>query len=145
MKTATLIRLESTSQGTFGILTVDDKQWITGELPEKNNHQMFSCIPRGDYVVRWTFSNRFKRFTYEVQNVPERTGIRIHPANFVGDTELGYRCEVQGCIALGKRTGTIEKQKTLSGSRLAVSDFEAYFAKEPFNLTIKDKDENKIT
>jgi hypothetical protein len=35
-------------------------------------------IPEGTYPLDKTYSPKFKKFLPEVQNVPERTGIRIH-------------------------------------------------------------------
>lgn len=140
MKTATLTRLESSDQGTFGVLSIDHKQWFTGELPNRENKERFSCIPTGEYKCLWQWSNKFKRFMYELQHVPERTEIKLHAGNFCGDTTKGYRCEIQGCILLGRSVGTMEKQKMLSSSRLAIKDFELYLNKEPFLLIIKDRE-----
>lgn len=65
----------------------------TLELAWKNNQSNISCIPPGQYQCRWTFSPHFQKYTYEVMNVPNRYGIRIHAANF--------NKELLGCIALG--------------------------------------------
>ena len=35
-------------------------------------------IPEGTYPVERTWSPRFRKFLPEIQNVPERSGIRIH-------------------------------------------------------------------
>lgn len=49
------------------------------------------CIPEGVYPVIWSYSNRLKHNTFEILNVPNRSGIRIHPANVIS--------ELLGCIA----------------------------------------------
>jgi hypothetical protein len=49
------------------------------------------CILEGIYQVDWTFSPRFQRHTFELIDVPGRTGIRIHRANKVD--------QLEGCIA----------------------------------------------
>lgn len=61
------------------------------ELPWLCNEVNISCIPRGIYKLKLTFSPRFKRQLWEVLNVPNRSGIRIHSANIVD--------ELEGCIA----------------------------------------------
>lgn len=53
-----------------------------------------TAIPTGEYVVTKTFSTRFKRNMYLLNNVPGFEGIRIHSGNTEKDTE--------GCLILGK-------------------------------------------
>lgn len=50
-------------------------------------------IPAGWYPVTITKSERFGRMLPLIENVPGRSGIRIHPGNSTQDTE--------GCILLG--------------------------------------------
>src|SRR5262245_46850089 len=57
-----------------------------------------TAIPEGVYVVSVSFSERFKRPLPEVHNVPNFTGIRIHPGNTDADTE--------GCILVGQTRST---------------------------------------
>lgn len=52
-----------------------------------------TAIPAGRYRVAMTYSNRFKRITPEILNVPGFVGIRIHSGNTKDDTE--------GCLLLG--------------------------------------------
>jgi len=49
------------------------------------------CILEGVYQVEWTLSPDFGRYTFELKDVPQRTGIRIHRANKVD--------QLEGCIA----------------------------------------------
>jgi hypothetical protein len=63
----------------------------TLELPWRGNAQDISCIPPGLYEIAFTHSPKFKRVTLEILNVPNREGIRCHPANHVR--------ELLGCIA----------------------------------------------
>lgn len=53
-----------------------------------------TAIPTGEYIVTKTFSTRFKRNMYLLNNVPGFEGIRIHAGNTEKDTE--------GCLILGK-------------------------------------------
>lgn len=55
------------------------------------------AIPVGIYPLRITFSNRFQRDMPEICDVPGRSGIRIHVANYPGD--------VEGCVGVGKERG----------------------------------------
>ena len=59
----------------------------------KDNEKEVSCIPEGCYEVRLEDSLKFGR-VYRVYDVEGRTGILIHPANFVS--------ELKGCIAIGE-------------------------------------------
>ncbi len=102
---------------------------LTLERPWLDNENKVSCIPAGTYNVRATQSARFGRLMYLVEAVPERSGIRIHPANFPS--------ELQGCIALGTSIGrTAAKGKMLLNSRVAVGRLESLLGMKPFTLVI---------
>lgn len=73
---------------------------------------------------------------YEVVGVPKRSGIRKHSANFMGAKDEGFRCQLNGCIALGEKLGWIEKQKALLISAPAVRRFESFMNREPFELEV---------
>lgn len=136
MERVFLKRLESTDSGTFGRVTVDKKGFFSAELPWRDNEPMLSCIPEGVYECAWEFSPRFSRFTYLVQGVVGRAGIRFHPANHVGDESLGLKTESQGCISLGLAIGFLHGQRAVLASAKAVRIFENYMAQEPFILKI---------
>lgn len=136
MRTLQLIRRETSDEGTFGQILGIGKTIFTGELPWRDNARSISCIPPGIYTDIWFLSPRFKRYTYRSLNVPNRDGILIHPANLMGDLGKGYKCQLNGCIALGERLGWINKQKALLISRPAVSYLESVMNKEPFKLEI---------
>lgn len=67
-----------------------------------------------------------------------RAGIRKHPANLMGDKSLGYRAQLNGCIAAGERLGWIEGQKALLLSAPAVRRLEAAMRWQPFTLEIRN-------
>lgn len=72
-----------------------------------------TAIPTGNYRVTITHSNRFGRDLPLVNDVPNFSGIRIHPGNTAADTH--------GCILVG-----LSKSENFIGqSRLA---FEGIFA-----------------
>lgn len=102
----------------------------TLELAWLNNVSNISSIPKGTYLCKWTFSPRFLRFTYEVINVPNRTGIRFHPAN--------YFHQLNGCIALGNNLVDINGDGHLDtvNSKATIALFENFMGKEPFTLSI---------
>lgn len=52
-----------------------------------------TCIPFGTYKMVITMSKRFKRELPLLLNVPNYTGVRIHPGNTADDTE--------GCLLPG--------------------------------------------
>lgn len=139
MKKAVLTRTHCDDSGTFGVLSIWKLLFFTGELPYRSNQENFSCIPPGVYNCVWDFSPKFGRNTYLLKNVWKRTDIRIHPANFMGDKNRGYFCEMDGCIALGKIIGKMNGQKALMRSRDALSSFETYLAGEEFILEIRDE------
>lgn len=62
------------------------------------------AIPPGEYTVDLTYSNRFNR-QMPIINVPERSGIRIHWANFGR--------QLEGCIAVGNQ----EQNNAVDNSR----------------------------
>src|SRR5690348_13880386 len=133
----TLIREETSDQGTFGHISVGGLSFFTGELPWRNNAANVSCIPKGFYECRMTYSPRFARPLYLVQGVPGRFGVRIHPANFMGDSSKGLHCQLNGCIALGERVGFMDGQKAVLISQPAVREFQSTLGGSPFDLEVK--------
>lgn len=138
MEEAILYRGPSTDEGTFGRLVCKGFACFTGELPWRENWQTVSCIPDGVYQSVWGFSPRFKRYTYRILGTPGRYGVLIHSANLMGDVEKGFRSQLNGCIALGEKLGTIEGQKALLLSRPAVRKFEAFLGRQAFTLRVVD-------
>ena len=87
-----LVRNQESLQSTIGNLYYGENLICrTLELPWRDNKKDVSCIPTGEYELAWTFSSRFQKNTWQLMNVPARTGIRIHSANLAS--------ELQGCIA----------------------------------------------
>lgn len=129
-------RVYSTNKQTLGLLycIVNDFLFVakTMELPNRNNERRVSCIPAGSYVCSQTYSPHFGKPTYELMNVPQRSAIRIHPANFAQ--------ELLGCIALGSALKDLNMdgaQDVIHSGNTCV-EFEKLLNKEPFLLTIID-------
>lgn len=138
MQQVTLERLETSDEGTFGRLILPGLTLFSGELPDRANLPNVSCIPAGEYAVRWTYSPRFKRFMYLVDGVAGRAGIRFHSANFMGDKACGLLCQLNGCIAPGMKLGRMDGQKAVLLSAQAMRLFEKSLNREPFRLEVID-------
>jgi hypothetical protein len=138
MKRAVLTRMETGDQGTFGRLQVGPLVLFTGELPWRDNHPNLSCVPAGIYICEWTYSPRFRRNLYSVTAVPDRTGVRKHAANLMGDVTKGFRTQLSGCIALGEKLGWLDGQKAVLLSAPAMRKFEDFMERSRFELEIKD-------
>jgi hypothetical protein len=95
------------------------------------------CILTGEYEVRWTYSNTFKREMYLLMNTFERSGIRIHSATDIND--------LLGCIGLGnfivsnaKGSDNNYYDYVIADSRNATKKFEDYLQRKTFKLIIDD-------
>lgn len=135
MRTCILLRNKSGSKQTLGILTIFDTKdmFHTLELAWKDNKRNVSCIPVGNYDVKWTYSPKYKRKMYLVSNVPNRKGIRIHSGNYYSD--------ILGCILLGSDHTDINKDglKDVVNSRNSIKKFENIMGGKDFVLKIQNK------
>ena len=134
---ATVIRFNTDSQGTSGHFLCGSFQSFSLELPWNNNINNFSCIPPGSYHCTYTKSAHLHKYTYEVQSVAHRAGIRIHSGNWAGDKRLGFKADVLGCFLLckkivipngGQRMGIVASN--------TVKAFETYMNKQDFILNV---------
>ena len=142
-----LKRYLSTIYGTPGILSINDISFKTIERPWNNNKEDISSIPSGEYTCEWAYSPSWKMNLYHVLNVPDRSGILIHPANVFE--------ELEGCIALGLDFAIFNKDSIRMGipssnhigvteSIVAVNKFEKLLRGEkdtqlPFTLSITEE------
>ena len=78
-----------------------------------NNIDQPTAIPAGRYELKKTWSNRFKKHTLQLMDVPGFTGIRIHAGNSHTDTE--------GCVL----PGTGISDKSLMGAQSVTNSREA--------------------
>ena len=131
----TLRRTTSTQAGLFG--TLSPTGLVSLELNWRDNKRQVSCIPAGEYNCVWKASPNFG-MCYHVTDVPGRSHILIHAANFAGLVSLGQRADLQGCIALGMRSGELYGQPALLESKRGVKAFVTAMAKQPFILKIED-------
>lgn len=113
MKEIVLERFCYHPNATLGVLEVDFERFYTVERPWLDNKPNVSCIPVGTYEMGWRESPRFGE-TWHIKDVPDRTYILIHVANYARD--------VEGCIGLGM--GLMGDTVAVSESKKAVTRFE---------------------
>ena len=114
--------------GVYSCETLEDKDRKIEEGGTKV--PAMTCIPRGTYDIIIDFSNRFKVRMPLLLNVPQFTGVRIHPGNTDKDTE--------GCILVGRTRGV----DFVGDSRLA---YDALFKDIDAALLAGEKVEIEIT
>ncbi|MFL1404204.1 DUF5675 family protein [Marinobacter sp. M1N3S26] len=103
--------------GTFGRLELPDgTELFTCERPWEGNKRRESCIPDGVYTLRMRRSGVVERSTggkylegWEVVNVPGRSYIMLHPANWPD--------QLEGCIAPGLGFGIISEKQAVTSSQ----------------------------
>lgn len=99
---------------THGTLTVYDEdsgdelfKCRTLELPDKDNQRNISCVPEGFYDVVPRTSPKYSSHLI-LKDVPNRSYILIHPANYVGSVNPRTGSpDLRGCIAVGEKYGDI--------------------------------------
>lgn len=124
--TATLGKLLVNGNYTCETLEDQDRKLETGGVKILKE----TAIPRGTYVVTVDMSTRFGKLLPRLLDVPQFTGVRIHPGNGVGDTE--------GCILVG--TGRLGK--TVTDSRKAFNILfslitKAFYAGEKITIEVR--------
>jgi len=130
-----LTREKGSAKQTLGTLVAKNGQSTftckTLELPWLQNAKNISCIPVGTYTVKWTKSWLFGKYTYQIMNVKNRSGIRIHVGNYYSD--------INGCIIVGNAFKDINKDNILDviNSKNTLTTFENFMNKKEFTLTIK--------
>jgi hypothetical protein len=103
-----LYRHPDQTKQTRGLLQVRDNEklifsCLTLELPWKDNQRNISCYPLGTYNCSKHISPTFGE-SILIHNVPGRTKILIHPANYAGskNPKTG-RSDLKGCTAVGDK------------------------------------------
>lgn len=148
MNLATLLRRPTSDEGTLGALALVDTDlaWTSLELPWRDNKPHLSCILAGRYHCelressKW--SPRHDHLLYWVLGVPGRTAIEIHAATWAGDVLKGWHTELLGCIAPGKKEGSIappeldHAQRCILQSRMALKEFMDALRGQPFDLEV---------
>lgn len=83
-----------------------------------DNKKSISCVPKGEYICKYEYSNRFKKNLWELKDVPNRSECKFHSAN--------YWYQLNGCIALGRSISDINKDgyNDVTSSKSTMSAFE---------------------
>lgn len=132
----TINRVKQTDKVTLGELYLHDDcnnllfKCKTVEREWNDNNRSISCIPKGSYKVVKTHSPRFKKDLYLVKDVPNRSGIRFHSAN--------YSYQLNGCIALGKTFADINQDGVIdvTSSVNTHKEFDKILEGKGFDLVI---------
>jgi len=138
----TLTRFCYAPHATFGQIRFGDGLTIyTVEKPWQDNEPFLSCIPEGTYRCTWqptttSVPASFNGHTWYVEggnglvglNLGVRTRIAWHKGNTSDD--------VQGCIAVGQRLGTVSGKWAVVGSQDALIALRSRLPDE-FELEIK--------
>ena len=142
LKTLIIRRVQTGSNGTFGVLVYEripfaltlERQWLqnrpsTGKIPG-------SCIPDGEYFCKRVNSPKFGD-TFEVMDVEKRSHILFHKGNLEDDS--------RGCILIGEEFGSIGIQNGIRSSKAGYNEFMAIMRDEiEFRLIIVDDWRNEI-
>lgn len=123
MKKLTLIRSYLPDR-TIGFINSGLDNYVSLELPDRDNQINVSCIPEGLYLVEPDSTGRHK--FYRFNNVTGRTDIEMHPASDVQ--------HLLGCIGLGV---CFTAKYTLMESEQAMHKFVKDLGNEPFLLQIR--------
>ena len=114
METIRLIRKSNNSKAVRGVLRVGTQDVATLENGDY-------IIPTGTYPIAVTWSPKFKRILPLVQNVPGRSGIRVHRG-----TQPEHS---RGCILV---SAAMEQELTAKWLALQASN-------EPIKITIENE------
>ena len=107
-------RLYKKDTYTIGVLMVDGEKFSdtledkVRDLKSEKKVYGETAIPAGKYKVVMSMSSKFKRVMPYLENVPQFTGIMIHPGNTIKDT--------LGCILVGenKKKGQLVNSRKYS-------------------------------
>lgn len=148
-----IYREPSTDQGTFGRAELNggkDGEWMSVELPWRNNAPQKSCIPAGSYEAEIMDSPKHGR-VYMLKNVPGRADVEIHSANWAGNVDLGWHSDLLGCIALGVTKGTLTPKDTgrpqaaILSSSVAMNELMSATGGQPITVIIHDHVDTDLT
>lgn len=131
MMIAELVRYYTPKLGTIGRFVIGEFGSLAIEKDWVENTKSLSCIPEGEYECRprWSSKNAPNYdWAYEITNVPGRTDVLIHIAN--------WPHELEGCVALGNGLMFSAKEIGVSNSRDTIRAFHTYMNREPFMLLI---------
>lgn len=114
-------RIRKTADGIIGLLTIDTSAF--GCFTIEN---LKDAIPAGLYPVEFTYSPEFNT-VMPLIDVPGRTAIRIHPANWPN--------QLLGCIAVGDK----EEPDAVDDSRVTFNQlFKLINGQKGLEIEVRD-------
>lgn len=127
-----IVRLEESSEGTFGILKINKSIFCaTLEPRDEENQVNISSIPAQQYIIK-PYNSPTHGPTWRVENVPNRSYILFHAGNVVAHTA--------GCIILGEATGKLRTERQLVNSGNTFNQFKQLLGDaRRHHLTIHEK------
>ena len=114
-------------EGTFQCYTLEDRDRFLEVTGEHMKVSGLTCVPRGDYKLVLSQSNKFKVTLPEILEVPYFTGIRIHSGNYPEDTE--------GCILVGSNN-TNSLDDFIGSSKVALNALMEVLSQADEEITI---------
>lgn len=134
---AKLLRLKQEEKQTLGNLLFydNDVNLLLSvkclELPDRDNRNSISRIPRGKYICKLRYSDKYG-WHFILEDVPGRTYILIHFGNFYRDT--------RGCIIVGNNFTDIDGDgfRDVTSSKKTMQRILAISSRE-FELIIVDE------
>ncbi len=138
MKTVIITRFKVTEDYSLGKCYIKNEDGIihyvgvTLERGWRNNQQGISCMPVGEYDLRYEYSPHFRRNLWEVYGVPNRSEIKFHVAN--------YWRQLNGCVALGVKHVDIDGDgdPDVTSSRNTLKKFHSMMSGTKAKLIVKD-------
>ena len=125
---ALLQRFAYLDSGTLGKLSVGDWSCFTIERPWKDNRPNVSFIPEGTYACQPFSGSRFQD-VIQLMDVPDRSYILIHVANFPHD--------IEGCIGVGDRFVSDSLEPAVYNSKKTLAALMDIFNGHEERMTLK--------
>jgi hypothetical protein len=127
-----LRRIAFTEHGTFGVIIDAGIPFaLTLERPWLDNKPNESCIPAGTYACQ-RFHSASHPDTFQVMNVPDRTGILFHTGNLMQHSA--------GCILIGEQFELYKGQPAVLSSKKGFKEFmDKLGSMQDFQLLIQDR------
>lgn len=130
----TLIRKIAANGAVVGELIGLSKRLFVLEDEWRNNEPRRSCIPAATYTAKphgWEPYSPFKyKQVWQLNRVPNRSGILFHAGNKHEDTE--------GCLLVGMGMQITQLQSMVTDSRVALELMRLEIGNKEFKLTIVD-------
>ena len=125
-----LSRFETEKDATLGRLEIAGPVFRIFTTIERNP----AILPAGLYPIRFEYSPRFKRYLWELKDVPGHTEIKIHNGNTANHSD--------GCILIGMRHGQLNGQPATLESRRALELFTRAMSRYEASMDVKIEVEN---